>query len=66
MEKKFVSWRELTTQFEGRTISGSYAVDGGIIRVRFGGNIKTTQFAGSSAIVVAEQLLQKLARAAEE
>jgi len=41
-EKKVVSCWEQTTGFEGRTISGSHAVDGGIIRVRFGGNIMTT------------------------
>jgi hypothetical protein len=62
MERDFIVWRELTTEFLGRVVKGSYGMSReGLVTVRTLRGSKTTQLGGSPAIFVARRLLRELA-----
>jgi hypothetical protein len=54
-------WKEITTQFEGRPISGSYAIESGLLKVRTPHGEKTAQLGFLSPIFLAARLLRELA-----
>ena len=62
MDRGLVVWRELTTQYLGRTVKGSYLSRDGLMIVRTAdGSEKTAQLDGSPQIDIAERLLRELA-----
>jgi len=57
-----IIWKEITTAFKGRMIGGSYAVEGGIVRVRTTlGEKVEVQLGETNAALVAWRLLRELA-----
>jgi len=54
-------WKEITTKFDDRAISGSYAIEGGIVKVRTSHGQKNAQLGDLSPIFVAARLLRELA-----
>ena len=54
-----IIWKEITTK--GRAISGAYAVEDGIVKVRTARGEKATHLGGTNAIWVAGRLLRELA-----
>jgi hypothetical protein len=56
-----IIWKEITTQFKGRPIRGSYAVEDGMVKVRTLHGEKATQLRGTNAIWLAGRLLRELA-----
>ena len=61
MERDFATWKELTIDFRGRTVSGSYSTSReGLVSVKMRGN-KTTTLGGSNPRLVARILLRELA-----
>ncbi len=67
MDRGLIVWRELTTQYLGRLIKGSYTVsrDGLMIVRTAGGNEKTAELDGTPQIDIAERLLRELAAEAK-
>jgi hypothetical protein len=65
MDRDFEIWREVTVQFLGRTIKGSYSLsrDGSVtVNTPLGSKTsKTTRVAGWPAKFIAERLLRELA-----
>ncbi len=60
MEKPIL-WKQITTVYKGRAVSGSYAVENGAVKVRTPSGEKTAQLVGSGAIWIAGRLLRELA-----
>jgi hypothetical protein len=60
-EESQITWTEITTQFSGRTVTGSYSLDGGVVEVRTAHGAKATQLGGSPVEVMARRLLRELA-----
>jgi hypothetical protein len=56
-----IIWKEITTVFKGRAISGAYAVENGIVKVRTREGEKANKLGGTNAIWVAGRLLRELA-----
>jgi len=62
MERDFEIWREVTAEFLGRPLKGSYSISrDGLVTVQTPGGSKTTHHGGSPAISVAKRLLRALA-----
>ena len=62
MERDFTNWKELTIDFRGRTVSGSYSTSRqGLVTVKTLRGSKTTTLSGSNARVIARILLRELA-----
>ena len=62
MERDFATWKELTIDFRGRSVSGSYSTSRqGLVTVKTLRGSKTTTLGGSNARVVARILLRELA-----
>ena len=62
MESDFTNWKELTIDFRGRTVSGSYSTSReGLVTVKTLRGSKTTTLGGSKARVIARILLRELA-----
>jgi len=59
--EKPILWKQITTVFTGRAVSGSYAVEDGIVKVRTPDGEKTAQLVGTGAIWIAHRLLCELA-----
>ena len=57
-------WYTVTTEFDGKPITGSYSVSKQTVTVRLGADSKTAQ-ARASAEATAKMTLRALARAAE-
>jgi hypothetical protein len=55
-------WREITTEYNGRTVKGSFKFIDGIVDVRTQHGSKTTQSGGHIPEQVAKNLLRELAR----
>jgi hypothetical protein len=61
MERNFVNWKEITIDFRGRTVSGSYGTSReGLVTVKALRGSKTTTLGGSNARVIARILLREL------
>jgi len=56
-----ITWREITTVFEGHVVRGSYAVEDETVKVKTADGEKTTQLKGTNAIWAAQRLLCELA-----
>jgi hypothetical protein len=56
-----IIWKEITTAFKGRTIGGSYAIDGGFLRVRTTLGEKAAELEGTNVAFLAWQLLREMA-----
>jgi len=61
MSKKPFIWKELTIQFDRRTITGSYAQWKGMIIVKSLDGMKSLKSVGSSPISLAKNMLRELA-----
>jgi len=61
MTEKRLAWNVVTIGFNGRTIEGHYAVDGGMVIVRYGGVEKSAPVGGSSPETIAKMVLRELA-----
>ena len=62
MERDFAVGKELTIDFRGRTVSGSYSTSReGLVTVKTLRGSKTTTLGGSKARVIARILLRELA-----
>jgi hypothetical protein len=62
MERDFTNWKELTIDFRGRTVNGSYSTSReGLVTVKTLRGSKTTTLGGSNARVIARILLRELA-----
>jgi hypothetical protein len=62
MERDFEIWREVTAEFLGRSLKGSYCMSrDGLVTVQTAGGSKTAHLGGSPAIYVAKRLLRALA-----
>jgi len=61
MTEKRLAWKVVTIGFNGLTIEGHYAIDGGMVIVRYGGLEKSAQVGGSSPETTAKMLLRELA-----
>ena len=59
--EKPILWKQITTVFRGRTLSGSYAVEDGAVKVRTPNGEETAQLVGPGAIWIAGRLLRELA-----
>jgi hypothetical protein len=59
--EKSILWKQITTEFRGRAVDGSYAVEGGTVKVRTPRGEKTTQLVGLGAIWIAGRLWRELA-----
>jgi hypothetical protein len=55
-------WRAITTEYNGRTIRGSFKSVDGVVDVRTQHGSKTTQLGGLTPEQMAENLLRELAR----
>ena len=55
-------WKEVTTEYNGRTIKGSFKFIDGQVNVRTPQGSKTTQTAGQIPERIAKELLRELAR----
>jgi hypothetical protein len=55
-------WREITTEYNGRTIKGSFKYLDGAVTVRTPHGSKTTQVGGQTPEQMAKRLLRELAR----
>jgi hypothetical protein len=59
--EKPILWNEIKTEFRGRAINGSYAVENGTVTVRTAIGQKTARLIGPAAIWIARRLLRELA-----
>jgi hypothetical protein len=55
-------WREITAEYNGRTIKGSFKFLDGMVTVRTPRGAKTTQLSGQIPEQLAKRLLRELAR----
>lgn len=55
-------WREITAEYNGRTIKGSFKFIDGVVNVRTPRGSKTMQSSGQTPEQMAKQLLRELAR----
>ena len=55
-------WHQVTTEFNGRQISGTYSVSRGAVTVSTAHDSKSTQVGGSTPAILAKILLRELAR----
>ena len=55
-------WREITTEYNGRTIKGSFKYLDGVVTVRTPHGSKTSQSGGQTPEQMAKRLLRELAR----
>lgn len=61
----FEIWSEITTEYNGRTIKGSFKYLDGVVTVRTPHESKTTQLGGQTPEQLAKTLLRELAREGE-
>jgi hypothetical protein len=62
MGRDFVVWWKVSIKFAGRSVTGSYALEEGMVKVKSArGGEKATQIGNSPAIVIARILLRELA-----
>ena len=62
MGRDLVEWWKVSIKFAGRSVTGSYALEEGMVKVRSAsGDEKTTQIGNLPAIVIAKMLLRELA-----
>jgi hypothetical protein len=61
MGKRPFIWKELTIQFDGRGITGSYAEWKGLVIVKSLRGMKSIKIGGSSSIKLAQSMLIELA-----
>jgi hypothetical protein len=54
-------WRQIAVEFNGRRLSGSYAVENGIVKVKTPYGEKATQVGSFNSEWVARRLLEELA-----
>ena len=59
--EKPILWKQITTVFRGRAVTGSYAVEDATVKVRTSSGEKTAQLVGAGAIWIAGRLLRELA-----
>ena len=59
--EKPILWKQILTEFGGRAVSGSYAVEDGVVKVRTPDGEKTAPLIGTGAIWIAGRLLRELA-----
>jgi hypothetical protein len=59
--EKPILWKQITIVFRGRTVNGSYAVEGGIVKVRTAKGEKTARLGSVNEIWLAGCLLRELA-----
>jgi hypothetical protein len=55
-------WREITAEYNGRTVKGSFKFIDGVVNVRTPRGSKTMQSSGLTPEQMAKQLLRELAR----
>jgi hypothetical protein len=58
-------WSEITTEYNSRTIKGSFKYLDGVVTVRTPHGSKTTQLGGQTPEQLAKTLLRELAREGE-
>jgi hypothetical protein len=56
-----IIWKKITTALEGRTIGGSWAVEGGRVRVRTALGEKSVPLKEANGVWVAWRLLREMA-----
>jgi hypothetical protein len=61
MIQKITVWEEIAIRFEGRMVTGSYALFDEIVEVRTPHGSKATQLRNSSPFAIAKILLRELA-----
>ena len=54
-------WQQITAEFSGHPLSGSYAIEDGMVKVKTAHGEKTTQIGSFNPEWVARRLLQELA-----
>ena len=54
-------WQQITAEFSGHPLSGSYAIEDGMVKVKTPHGEKTTQIGSFNPEWVARRLLQELA-----
>ena len=54
-------WNQITTEFYGRTVYGSYVIEEGMVKVKTPRGERRMPFVGFNAEARAEQLLRELA-----
>jgi hypothetical protein len=54
-------WQQITAEFSGHPLSGSYAIEGGVVKVKTRHGEKATQIGALNPEWVARRLLQELA-----
>ena len=54
-------WQQITAEFSGHPLSGSYAIEDGMVKVKTTHGEKATQIGSFNAEWVARRLLQELA-----
>jgi len=59
--KKIVVWHQITIDFRGRKIKGSYATENDMVTVRTTLGSKGTQRGGSRPAILARMMLRELA-----
>jgi len=59
--EKPILWKQITINFRGRAVSGSYAVEDGTVKVRTPNGEKTARLVGTVTIWIAGRLLRELA-----
>ncbi len=58
---KLTLWKQILSEFNGRRIYGSYAVEDGVVIVKTARGQKAAQVGGPNAIWLAGRLLRELA-----
>jgi hypothetical protein len=61
MSKRSFVWKSLTIQFDGRTITGSYAEWKGMVIVKSSHGMKSIKIVGSKPVMLAQNMLRELA-----
>jgi hypothetical protein len=56
-----IIWKNLTIQFDGRTITGSYAEWKGMVIVKSPHGMKSIKIVGSNPMILAQNMLRELA-----
>jgi hypothetical protein len=59
--EKLTVWREITTRFNDRAVTGSYAVENGVLTVKTPRGQKSANLGALSTIFLAARLLRELA-----
>ncbi len=60
IKKRFI-WKEITVQFNGRTITGSYAEWKGMVIVKSPDGMKSLKSVGPTPMLLAKNMLRELA-----